>query len=607
MVMVVGNPRTHPAAARFRASPWNDSHPNKLDIEQRLSPDHLARFIDAAVERLDLSALRGAYHGTGSAAHPPERLLRVVLFEMHEGQHGPSQWLKASRECEPVRWLLRGAVVARTCWYDFRDRVGPLLPAMHKHVLTQAIDAGLTPAMRAAQDGTTVAANASRHKVVNQETLRRRSEQLAAVMADDPPTTQGRCTATASASSAGAVESASPTAGLQVSRPEPGAVATTPTGAPAQTAAPQPDVPAEGRDGPAKAGLAPPALPASAETAVGRPRVTPEEANPTAAAAPAPAARPAWIAPTPAGRQQQKKRIERAQKRLDELHRRNQEKWKSKQKAADAIVVSLSDPETVVGRDKEKVFRPLYNVQILDDLDSPLILGYEVFAQQNDTGVLGKMLARIRQQIGRGLRELLADGAYAGGADLAAAEAEKVTVYAPVPGDGVEDPKQIPKREFSWQADQQAYVCPQGHLMVLEESWKEKRVDGGVQVSRYRCPPEHCQGCPQQARCTAKPASGRAVTRLEHEELIEALRARMTQPEAQALYRLRKQTVELVNADLKQHRKLRRFSGRGLARARCEVGLMVLTHNLLTLVKEEQKAKSKQAREAAANPETNGT
>jgi hypothetical protein len=280
---------------------------------------------------------------------------------------------------------------------------------------------------------------------------------------------------------------------------------------------------------------------------------------------------------------------------MEELQGRNQQKWKSKRKAAAAIVVSLSDLEAVVARDKEKVYRPLYNVQILDDLDSPLILGYEVFAQQNDTGVLGTMLARVRQQVGHGLEVVLTDGAFAGGADLAAAEAAKVTVYAPVPGDGVDKPKQIPKREFHWQAAVQTYVCPQGHRLVFEESWREKRVDGGVQVWRYRCPPVHCQGCPLQARCTTTPAKGRAVTRLEHDELIEALRARMAQPEAQALYRLRKQTVELVNADLKQHRKLRRFSGRGLARVRCEVGLLVLAHNLLTLVNAEPKARAKPA------------
>ena len=96
-------------------------------------------------------------------------------------------------------------------------------------------------------------------------------------------------------------------------------------------------------------------------------------------------------------------------------------------------MVSPSDPEAALGRDKEGVFRPLYNVQAADDLDSPLILAYEVFAQPNDAGLLGPMLARLREALGRPLRTLLADSAYAGGADLAAAAAAGVTVYAPSP------------------------------------------------------------------------------------------------------------------------------------------------------------------------------
>jgi hypothetical protein len=45
-----------------------------------------------------------------------------------------------------------------------------------------------------------------------------------------------------------------------------------------------------------------------------------------------------------------------------------------------------------------------------------------------------------------------------------------------------------------------------------------------------------------------------------------------------------------VNADWKAHRKLRRFSGRGRARARCQVSLIALAHNLLTLLTHERKA-----------------
>lgn len=536
MIIVVGGLAPNNPRPRFRTPPWYDNHPAMLDIEQRLDPDHVARTYDDVVDRLDLGALLAAYGNTGSAAHAPARLLAVVLYESRCGRHSPAQWHRDARECDPVRWLLRGSKVARSCWYAFRDRVAALVPGFHQEVLAWALDAHITPATRAANDGTTVAANASRHKVVNQATLEKRSLLLVSAVAEDQRVAAAPATA-----------STVPALVVLTEAPTP----------PATAAAP---------------------------------------AAPVAALAP-----PAWLAATVAGRQQQLERLEKARQRLQELHEKNQEKWPSKQKKADTIVVSLSDPETVVGRDKEKVYRPLYNLQMLADLDSPLILGCDVFAQQNDAGLLGPMLSQARQQLGHQLKVVLADSAFASGADLAAAQREGVTVYAPVPGDGVEKPKQIPKREFIWLAEEQAYVCPQGHRLELEESWKEKRVGGSVQMWRYRCPPEHCQGCPLQPRCTATPASGRAVSRQEHEELIEALRARMATLEGKALYRVRSQTVELVNADLKEHRKLQRFSGRGLKRVRCEMGLIVLAHNILIVLKEEKKPPNKQAKEANAS------
>ena len=535
MTIIANCPGHRSATPRFRPLPWHDDHPNMLDLEQRLEPDHLARSIDQAVSRLDLSAVYAAYAGTGSDPHPPDRLLAVLLFEVRRGRHLPAQWARDARECEPVRWLLRGLVVARSCWYAFRDRIAPLMSDLNQQSLALAINAEITPARRAAGDGTLVAANASRHKVVNLPTLQKRSLPLAAALAED----QRQAAAAVAAAAAGD---------------------STPTEIPVA--------------------------------------VSPTPASVVATATPPP---PAWLAASASGRQQQQRRLEQARERLQVLQATNQQKWPSKQKKANTIVVSLSDPEAVVGRDKEKVFRPLYNVQVLADLDSPLILGYDVFAQQNDSGVLGGMLAQARQQLGHGLDLVLADGTYGNGPDLAAAAAAGVTVYTPVPGDGVANPKQIPKREFTWLADEQAYVCPQGHRLELEESWREKRVGGSVKVWRYRCPPEHCQGCPLQPRCATKPGSGRSVTRQEHEELIEALRSRMATPEAKALYRLRSQKVELVNGDWKQHRQLRRFSARGLKRVRCEVGLIVLAQNLLTLLTEEKKVQAKKVKAADAN------
>ena len=44
-------------------------------------------------------------------------------------------------------------------------------------------------------------------------------------------------------------------------------------------------------------------------------------------------------------------------------------------KPSEKILVSWADPESVFGLDKFKVYRPLYNVQLMRDLDSPLDSG----------------------------------------------------------------------------------------------------------------------------------------------------------------------------------------------------------------------------------------
>jgi transposase len=339
---------------RGAAAPWRDDHPDRLALGALLPADHLARRIEAAVARLDLAPLYAAYAGTGSPPHDPALLLAAVLFEAQRGQHSPAAWHRDACESGPLRWLLRGLVPARSCWYAFRDRLAPLLASLNAQPLHQAVAQGLTAAARGAGDGTTVAANASRYRLLNEARLQERVQQLTAACAAD------------------------------------------------------------------------------------------------AAAAPgaAPAARPAWMARQPAGRARQLRRLAEAQREMARRQARNGGKRPSKQTKRGQLVVSPSDPEAALGLDKDKVFRPLYNVQVVDDLDSPFILGYAVFAQPNDAGLLGALLRRTEELVGRGLKAVLVDPAYAGGADLRAAARAGVTVYAAPPKEA-QGPR-LPKSAFTW-------------------------------------------------------------------------------------------------------------------------------------------------------------
>jgi hypothetical protein len=292
---------------------------------------------------------------------------------------------------------------------------------------------------------------------------------------------------------------------------------------------------------------------------------------------------------------------------LARRQQRNRGKRASKRTPDERLRVAPADPEAAVGRDKEKVFRPLYNVQLVADLDSPLLLGYQVLAQPNDAGAVGPLLARVQQLTGGRLQDLAADSAFAGGPDLAAAQAARVTVYAPWQGNDFSPPRApryLPKERFTWQAEPGVYLCPQGQrLEHAGSSWQRRSGPEAQLLHQYRAPASACQACPLRPACTPSRTGGRTLSRSEHEPLIEALRARMGTDPAKALYRLRKQAVERLNADLKQHRGLRRLSGRGRARAEIQVGLLALAHNLVTLIRlRGQRARTHAAGTPAPQP-----
>jgi transposase len=460
------------------------------DLQNR-KKEHLALKIDRAVDLLDLRPLRATYAGVGTDAHDPKLLLKAVLYEMHMGYHSPAKWYSHAFDNNPVRWLLRGLKPSRSSWYDFRDRVGPLLLEFNRQVLAMAGERKVTQGQRGALDGSFVAANASRRKMLKGNNLRERLQQL-----------QQACLA--------------------------------------------------------------------------------DERGETLAE------RPGWMGPTVKGRRRQLPRYQQAVDRCQQREERQQRQRACDRNRAQPVRVNPSDPDAVPGRDKERVYRPLYNPQLLRDVDSPLILSYDVFAQATDAGTLEPMFARTRLMLGWLPPVWLTDSSYATGPQLRAAELAQVTLYAPwqAPGGaaGKKPPAWLPKESFRWVAAEQAYHCPAGRRMELQQVITQQRAqEQRVVVEEYRCESEYCLNCPLAAWCTPRPEKGRTVNRSEHDDRFERLQQRMATPEAKALYKKRSQTVELSYADMKWHRKLWRFSGKGLTRVRIEIGLFVLVHNLLVV------------------------
>ena len=481
----------------FTTPLWTTESEEWQAIDDRLPADHLARRIVNAVDMLDLGPLWESYLGVGKKALPPDLLLKAVLYEMHSKRPSPAQWTKDARENEPVRWLLFGLEPSRAHWYDFRDRLAPFWDGWNAHVLQQAIQEEMTTATRVAVDSSTVAANASRRKLLNEEHLQQRRQVI-----DEH---------------------------LQ---------------------------------------------------AVQRGETMADEA-------------PGWLAKSEAGLREQKQRYAHAAEIMRERQEANAQRRSDKRKPADQVRVSPADPAAALARDKEGVFRPLYMLQFVRDLDSPLILAHDVLTQNNDNGVLEPLVERVVDNVGVKPKQIFVDSGYVSIRHLEFCNMAGITLYGPCQENdfSVANGKkpqsnqhtELPKSAFTWLPGEQTYQCPEGHRMEFTKTQTQQRVDHKITLTVYTCPPEHCQACPRQPACTRTPKKGRTVSRMQNEQLLDELRTRMEADEAKQLYKLRSRTVEQSFADLKEHRGLRQFHCRGQRRVKAEVGSLVLTHNLVAV------------------------
>jgi transposase len=323
-----------------------------------------------------------------------------------------------------------------------------------------------------------------------------------------------------------------------------------------------------------------------------------DEAVARDAAGPPLAPRPSWMAQTPRGRRAQRARYRAAGVELAGRLARNRGRPKDKRLPSPQVRVSLSDPRAPLGRDKEKVFGPLYTAQFVADTASLLILSYDVFAQVTDAGTLPPMLDRTREVTGVMVARIGTDAAYASLLDLHECQARGVQLVAPVQENDFTERKRaraaqrgIGKDQFQWLPEERTYRCPRGHRLNYKGRERKRRREGqSVVQHRFHCPAEHCRACPLRDRCVRDPTKGRTVKRFEGEELIEAHKAFMSTAEAKAAQRLRGAVIERCFADAKQHRNLRRLHGRGLERAKAEIGVVVLAQTALTLARLRRKA-----------------
>jgi transposase len=133
------------------------------DLRDWLPEDHLAWFVIASVEALDLSAFDASYRsdGHGAPAHDPRMMVTLLLYAYATGERSSRGIERRLREDVAYRVIAANRVPDHATVARFRARHEDALAALFGQVLGLCVQAGIASAAVVAVDGTKVAADAS--------------------------------------------------------------------------------------------------------------------------------------------------------------------------------------------------------------------------------------------------------------------------------------------------------------------------------------------------------------------------------------------------------------------------------------------------------------
>ena len=222
--------------------------------------------------------------------------------------------------------------------------------------------------------------------------------------------------------------------------------------------------------------------------------------------------------------------------RLREAQRAVEERAREKAKAAgkpedevkkakprDKAQYNFTDPESRIMKSNEG-FVQAYNAQVAVEPEFQLIVGQSVTQAANDKEQVRPMVETIKEQSGQLPVQLVADAGY----------------------------------------------CSDSNLEYLEsEAEPEKRIDAYVATGRRK----HSEA---PADCPRGPLP-KGATR------VDRMRRKLQTKAGKTVYARRKAIVEPVFGQIKEARRFRRFSLRGLVKVAGEWSLVCLTHNILKM------------------------
>ena len=218
-----------------------------------------------------------------------------------------------------------------------------------------------------------------------------------------------------------------------------------------------------------------------------------------------------------------------------------------------------------------------YNVQTVVDEKHGLIVNTDVVSENNDVNQFANQIEQANETLGKKCNTACADSGYANTEQLKQIDLQDIKVIVPSQKQASKkEPKEFDKERFNYNFAKDCYICPEGHKLTYEYN------DG--KAKKYKITKSSiCLRCPCFGKCTNS-LRGRRINRLIDEETRLRLEAQYLQPESQAIYKLRKQKVELPFGHIKRNLGVKDFLLRGIDGVKAEMSVLATCFNMARMI-----------------------
>ena len=220
-----------------------------------------------------------------------------------------------------------------------------------------------------------------------------------------------------------------------------------------------------------------------------------------------------------------------------------------------------------------------YNVQNVVDDKHGLIVHAEAVNDTSDVNQFARQIEQANELFDKPCEAACADAGYADTDELEKVDGQGIKVVVPSQRQALhKEEGPFSKSHFIYDADQDSYICPEGHRLSYQSTDKIT----GKRSYQVR-DPKTCYCCRHFGECTTA-KKGRKIIRLKNEEVKQRLEAQYEEPASQEIYARRKSRVEHPFGHIKRNLKTDGFLMRGKDGVQAETSLLATCFNVARMI-----------------------